>query len=557
MSNFNCKECGKVCKSFTALKNHIHSHKIQWDDYVNKYNFIVTQFKCKICGKEIPKHRMYCSNKCKFSDTQYNINRAPKIKNDKTKSLECKLCGHITSDIYNLGGHALRHLKTHNIDDSNYMNYYNLIDAIIDIKKKFKCPIDMCDWTSYDLNNSSGWFTRHLKEVHNLDPYKFCELYPTYKHLWQQYFINIDRNIAFTDDDNFIICKICGNKFKFLSNTHLASCGITQKQYKQKYGNIISVTTHNKLSDSYKTGLALYKGHYISKAEIEIHEFLISNGITTISQSNRSIINPYEIDIYLPDYNLAIEYNGLYWHSELGGKGKEYHLHKTELCESKGIQLIHIFEDEWINKKDIIKNKILHILKLNVSKKIFARKCNIKEISSKDKDNFLIKYHLQGKDKSSIFLGAFYDTELIAVMTFGSERISLGKKTSTINMYELMRYASNYNYNCVGVASKLLSHFIKSYNPNKIISYCDRRWSIGNLYNKLGFNKISDGTPNYWYIKNYSSRLHRFNFPKYKIVNKMGGVKELNEWENMQLLGYDRIWDCGSYKFEMVLNPKI
>jgi hypothetical protein len=276
-----------------------------------------------------------------------------------------------------------------------------------------------------------------------------------------------------------------------------------------------------------------------------------------IEENNRTVLNNKELDIYIPSKNLAIECNGLFWHGEVGGnKDKNYHLNKTMECESKDIRLVHIFEDEWIINKNIVKNRLSYMLNTNSINSIFARNCDVKEISTNDKNVFLIENHLQGNDNSKIRLGLFYNNELIAVMTFGNKRIFMNS-SSTEGEYELMRYATSKTV--VGGAGKLLSYFIKTYNPTKIISYADRRWSYSksNLYERIGFKKISNGTPNYWYFGrdgNYR-RFHRFGFAKHTLVKRLASFDpNLTEWENMKNNGWDRIWDCGSIKYELIIK---
>ncbi|MBC8295381.1 MAG: hypothetical protein H8E55_06245 [Pelagibacterales bacterium] len=272
---------------------------------------------------------------------------------------------------------------------------------------------------------------------------------------------------------------------------------------------------------------------------------------TEIIENDKTILNGKELDIYIPSKKIAIEYNGLYWHSELhGNKDKNYHLNKTDECENRGIRLIQMFEDEWIYKRGIVKNRLKYILKLlNIN--IHARKCNISEISIKEKNAFLNEVHIQGEDKSKIKLGAFYENELVAVMTFSKKRIALGSKNINNDEYELSRFAVKYRI--TGIANRLLKYFIKNNNVKSIISYSDNRWNTGSLYKELGFDKISSGRPGYWYIKN-GERIHRFNFRKDQLNNKLEKFDiNLTEWQNMQLNGYDRIWDCGHNKYEMVL----
>jgi len=290
-----------------------------------------------------------------------------------------------------------------------------------------------------------------------------------------------------------------------------------------------------------------------SNIEEELYKYLVNECKLNIIQNSRSFIKPYEIDFYHLKKKIGIELNGLYYHSVTSGnKQKNYHLNKTEMCIDNGIKLIQIFEDEWRNKKEIVKERLKYILNVKSNKqKIYARKCIVKEIITKEKNEFLNKYHTQGQDISKVKLGLFYNEKLISVMTFGGLRIALGQKQKKENNFELIRFCNNYNYLIVGSAGKLLSYFVKNYNPIKIISYADRRWSTGNLYEKLGFKKVSNGTPNYWYTNDYKHRLHRFNFTKKQLINAGADVNK-TEWEIMQENKYDKIWDCGSLKYEIV-----
>lgn len=290
-----------------------------------------------------------------------------------------------------------------------------------------------------------------------------------------------------------------------------------------------------------------------SLAEKEIQEFIKNNTTYTIICNNRKLVKGFEIDIYLPELKLAIEYNGIKWHSELNGKNKDYHLNKTLECEKQNISLIHIFEDEWKHKKEIIKSKILNALNVT-STKIYARKCEIREVNNPTKNNFLNDNHIQGEDKSKVKLGLYCNNELVSVMTFGNLRKITGNITIQ-GVYEMIRFTTKLNTNVVGGFTKLLSHFIKKHNPTKIISYADRRYSSGKLYLNNGFNFLHDTPPNYWYMKCYNKREHRFAYRKSELHNKLEKFQpNISEWENMKLNGYDRIWDCGSKKFE--LTPK-
>jgi hypothetical protein len=282
----------------------------------------------------------------------------------------------------------------------------------------------------------------------------------------------------------------------------------------------------------------------ISKGEKELFEFIKTITNDTI-ENDTSILEGKELDIYIPSKNIAIEYNGLYWHSELF-KSNNYHLDKTIMCESKGIKLIHIFEDEWVYKQDIVKSRLKNILGLTDTR-IYARKCDVREVSTKDKGLFLDNNHIQGKVKSLFNLGLYYNGELVSLMTFGKGRVIMGGKDDE---WELTRFCNKLGTGVIGGASKLLKHFNLKYNPDKIISYADKRWSQGDLYNNLGFKFIHDSVPNYFYI-NGSVREYRFKYRKDVLV-KNGFDPNKSERDIMLERKMYRIYDCGTKRYELI-----
>lgn len=290
-------------------------------------------------------------------------------------------------------------------------------------------------------------------------------------------------------------------------------------------------------------------GKTISKVEDEIYKYCCEQiGEENVQQRNRLIIHPYELDIYLRSLGYAIEYNGLRWHSEKFGKDRYYHLNKLNACKERGIKLIQIFEDEYINKRDIVYNKLKHIMKFDQKlPRIPGRKCKVTEISINEAKDFLDKYHIQGYVGSKVYLGAFYNEELVAVMTFKT----LNK--NPLN-WELTRFASNYNYICQGVGGKLFTHFIKNYNPEEIKSFADRRWTTNeenNIYIKLGFKFDSYTNPDYHYYREEDGpiRQHKFAFRKNRLNKKYGLPLSMTEEEMTENLGYTKIYDCGLIKY--------
>jgi hypothetical protein len=275
--------------------------------------------------------------------------------------------------------------------------------------------------------------------------------------------------------------------------------------------------------------------------ENEVIKWLEEIGIKNIITNNRNIISGKELDIYLPDYKLAIEFNGIYWHNELF-KNKNYHLDKTESCQKQGIHLIHIWEDDWLYKKDIVKSIILNKLGL-ITNKIYARKCEVRQIEvSKISTDFLEENHIQGKANSKYKLGLYYNNKLVSIMNF-SYRYMNGKK-----VLELVRFCNKKDIIVVGSASKLFKYFLNNFEINdSIISYADISIFDGNLYSKLGFKYDSRTKPNYfWVVDNI--RKHRFTYNKKKLI-KEGFDPAMSEVEIMNNRGYYRIWGCGQDKY--------
>lgn len=282
----------------------------------------------------------------------------------------------------------------------------------------------------------------------------------------------------------------------------------------------------------------------VSDKENMIYEYIKENYNGIIIQSDREVLEGKELDIYLPDLNIAIEYNGVYWHSELY-KERNYHLDKFLKCKEKGIHLIQIWEDDWFYKQDIVKSRLANILNFTTNK-IFARKCVIKEVKYKNISKFLFDNHLQGEFKSKINLGLYYNNELVSVMTFGGLRKNLGSKKED-NVYEMLRFCNKLNYSIIGGASKLFKYFIKTYNPLKIISYANIDYSNGHLYTTLDFNFDKRTEPNYYWCKKII-RENRFKYRKDKLI-KEGWDTNLRESDIMYKKGYFKIWDSGNLKF--------
>jgi hypothetical protein len=279
-------------------------------------------------------------------------------------------------------------------------------------------------------------------------------------------------------------------------------------------------------------------------------EFIKSNTEKEILESYRGF-KKYEIDIYIPEDKIGFECNGLWWHSELY-RNKEYHLEKRKFFEEKGINIINIWEDDWKFKKNIVESRILYKL-FGIESKIYARKCEIRNVNTKESKIFLDNNHIQGNCISKYRIGLYYNDELVSLISFGSLRKNLGKNSIEDN-YELLRFCNKKNINIIGSFSKLLNFFENKYNPKSIISYCDKSYSSGKSYTSLKFSLEKETSPNYWYFhKDHGIRINRWNFRKDKLV-KEGFDNSKTEIEIMKSRNYYRIWDCGSYLFKKNYN---
>lgn len=287
-----------------------------------------------------------------------------------------------------------------------------------------------------------------------------------------------------------------------------------------------------------------------TKMEDEMAAFLDSLNVKYY-RNWRQIIYPLEIDFFLPEYEIGIEMNGLYWHSEVQKPDPQYHLNKTKKCLEQGVKLIHIFEDEWMTKQDICKSIIRNAIQENLAK-IGARLCDIRKIDTEVGRDFLMKNHIQGFIPFKVGYGLYYNDELVEVMTFGGLRKNMGYKQKN-GEWEILRMCSKMGTTVVGGASRILKKFIKENNPKRIITYADRRWGEGDSYAKIGFTFIRETKPNYSYVIGFE-RKNRYAFRKSELIRKYGCPTEKTEHEFCLENKWYRIYDSGSNLYEMILE---
>ena len=280
-----------------------------------------------------------------------------------------------------------------------------------------------------------------------------------------------------------------------------------------------------------------------SNTERELADFVKSLGVDII-QNDKTILKGKELDIYIPEYKLALEFNGDYWHST-EKRNKAYHFEKSRQCEELGIHLLHIFEHEWNNleTQQKLKDLICKILHIN-QKIIYARKTTVQQISKDIATKFLEQYHLQGTVGCETAYGLYYENELVQVMTFGVPRFNRAYDT------ELLRLCSKAGYEIVGGASKLFKHYIKQYPTESIISYCNYARFYGNVYTNIGMKYDGFTPPDYVYINNKEdSILSRQQCMKHKLLAQGYGTLDMTEEQIMKKRGYSKVYDCGNKRY--------
>lgn len=438
------------------------------------------------------------------------------------------------------------------IADNEIIEKVKQFDHISDFRKAFP--------SHYQAAHSRGMLTdiRKITKPKTYSKYNqhFAENYSA-KFILNSEYVNSKTPVNVT-------CKSCGSRWNTIPfRIRCASCGyntITAEQHdeiiRSVHGNRITpltayinrTTKINYKCDQNHTWSAMphnvmrgsncpecsVKGP--SKAEKQFAELIASYGFP-VTLNSRDVIKPYELDIYIPSKQLAIEFNGVYWHSK---HPNNYHLNKTKTCETLGIRLIHVWEHE-------TNNQVMHSIIRNAlgmyDTTIEARKCKIETISWKETKQFLDVNHIQGAGASTSHnIALVHNGSIVAIMTFGRPRFQ-----PITTDWELIRYAVRANTSIVGGAFRLWA-----YRPSgSIVTYSDRRLFDGRLYTRLGFEKTNESQPGYFYINQTGNVLLRYQTQRKKLPKLLGDKfnPELSEFENMSLVGYMKIFDCGTVRW--------
>lgn len=456
-------------------------------------NDIEQQPKCKICYNKVKfnttkkEYNIYCSNECRYKDSEAITK--------KRRQTNIKRYG--TSNILNsdsiIKKREKKLLETHGVD-----NYFK--------SEEYKANRQLGKYKSSD----------RIKQ-------KKSRNRSTYKKLKDGLLGNVElitpleefEGVGYNKKYKWL-CKQCNNQYtSWYMNGIIKNCPHC-KQYTSIEDFVISILKDNNIE--YQT-------------------------------NNRELLNGREIDIFIPEHNIGIETNGLFWHCDKVILDKNYHLNKLNIAIENNIKLINIFEDEIHNKPEIVKSRILS--KLNIFENvIYARKCNIKFITSKEANIFYEQNHIQGRCNSSINIGLFYNEELVSALSFSKLRPALGH-TNISDKYELTRFSNKLNTKIIGGFTKGISYLEKNTKITEVYSYCDRRWSEGEFYISCGFEFIKNTKPNYWYIPpNKIERQHRYNYRKHILKDKLKIYDcTLSEIKNMKNNKYNVIWDCGNKLF--------
>ena len=517
---FNCKICNQECKS-KGINSHLtRRHQISSKDYYDKYIKTESEGKCKICGKEtrfdtiFSGYNIYCSSSCANLDPEIrakiettNLERFGAKGNFGRKDINKKAIKHSQSD------EAKIKRNQTNINRYGFENPY----ASDQVKDKIK---------QYNLEKYGVEYSWQRDDVKKKSKQTSLAKYRT-EHPQQSNKVKTKvRQLKLSRLQTFAKENKCTSRESLIQTYGFGWIYVLDKidiQYIYcgnnafvKNKDVSKIEKYNKIN------------HYQSSLfEQEIISYIKSIYDDQIITNTREILKPYELDIYIPNKNLAIECNGTFWHDSLH-KEKSYHIEKSKNCQDKGIRLIHIYEWEWLQYPEKIK-QLLNIVLGSVSK-IYACQCDIRVISNNEAKPFNETTHLQGHRNAKVTYGLFYKDQLVQLMSFSKTRYNRNLKND--NEWKIIRDCPESNNIVVGGVSKLFKHFINDYKPTKVFSYCDFNKFNGKSYIALGMQFIGYTGPNKWCVLSKDNVVLR-NPKLYSELKK-----------------YPIIWGSGSMKFE-------
>lgn len=468
-------------------------------------------------------------------------------------------CGFRSVDYMNQGGYLTSHIeKEYGVEIPSLYHrqmYYKRtgnywweqwfkIEEVKNLEVK-KCPY--CDWTTKDTDNRSGAFMVHLQKTHGMTRDEYLKEHPEDKEYFALVSPILNRQMS-EDENDFVVCQICGKKVASINGNHLKKHGIRIKEYMDKYGvtQTTSKNFHDRLSEiAIETNKNMERS-FSSAQERDVKEYVESFGFEC--RTDRKILNGKEIDILIPEKSLGIEYNGNLWHSEKFKKGRTYHYDKMFECKKQGINLIQIFEDEYFLRKEVLFSKIRGLLGVadDSIASIDVNDCDVREIAKDEATLFLESNHLLGFTEAMVYIGAYYDGMLISVLSLSVD---------DDERWKIIRYADDVHIKCDGLGAKMFDYFVEKYKPSSVMAFADMRWIVdthNSPYTEMGLRFGGFEGPSYTYYNPKIDRHRRFDKSSFKrtiLSENYGFPLTMTEKEMAEKLGYTRIWDCGSIRY--------
>jgi hypothetical protein len=539
-----CKICQKVFDK-QITNSHLKSHNITTLEYKNKWgedSLTSEDYRTKLSesrsGEKNSNFGNYWSEEKKTDLSKKMQNKTPWNKDKKIGSTPAHLIGIKNREEKYKNGDLTRHKNKLSDDQKENLSLIQkefLKNNPLEASRRAKKAVETKRKNNYDFSKSMLG-KKHSDETKQKLSEKSKIVNEKKRIFYEELRLKKikEAKLEIIEENEFLLelrCVVCNNVF------NLTRQCFTDSKFKYTWCDICNPRIQSKRS----------------KQEIELYNF-VKNIATDAVSSSRTILERQELDIVVPSKKLAIEFNSLYWHSEdvLLANGKSKHSDWIKMKETlkNNLNYICVFEDEWLYKRSIVESRIANLLGVN-STRIGARKCELLEISSNTASKFCRENHIQSSGRSNVRYGLYYNNELVSVMTFTKTNISRKNQ----NVWEINRFCNLLHHSVVGAAGKLFNHFIKNYNPEKVISYSDNRWGRGNLYKTLGFKFEKETSPNYWYfLPNELIRKHRYSLRKMPTE-----LIELTEKELRSMQGYFRIWDCGHIKWVWDKNthPKL
>jgi len=537
----------KICNEYSlplGMPSHLsRKHNLSSIDYYNKYIKTDSEGICKICGKPTSfrglqvGYSKYCSSRCANldPDIQQKLKKTDEQKlaiAEKRKQTCLKKYG-VTSTLKldYVREKTIESIKSKEVIEKRKKTNQEKYGVDNPFQsKEIQDKIKKTNLEKYGNENiyASDYGKQKIKET-NLKRYG-CENGGASKQAQQK--IKETRNkkaIQFCKENNCTPLTELDVDYSVKDSIFHSKLLLFNDRYYVRNEDIDEILNHAPKSNGQ------------SVVENNIANFINNIYEGQIIRNTRSIIKPKELDIYIPDKNLAIEVDGIWFHSTNNFTPKDYHLSKTLACANLGIRLIHINDWEWENRQNICKSIISSALGI-YDTRLYARQCVIKEVNQNDCDNFLNINHIQGKIKATYRLGLYYNNELVQL-------ICLGKSRFKKDEIELLRMCTKLNTQVIGGFSKLLTH-----QPYKeFISYIDRSKFTGQGYTEIGFTIISSTGPSYKYYKN-GIELNRIATQKHRLAKLLGNDYNPTETEvqNMIRCNWLQVFDCGTIKVKYI-----